>query len=284
MFAGCASTKITSFTDPDYKSIQFGKILVVGNTNKLDDRLNLENRLTEIFIANGIKAVTSYSIFPPTREFSDSIKTELMLANEIDGCLMIYFGEIGIQQVQIPIIGSKTTGKIKSTNIKPFTTSTYESKTTYIGGQVLDKPYAEFEIQLFDVINGKMAWIANSFTGGNAYANFNTVYNSFCNKLVEKLAFDKLVQIVIIDKSQSNPLAEELESIDEKIERIYKESIDNRESKIITVVLLNNGETIEGTILNTEYDIWGKLKFMIEDSNGAVHILQAGDVKEIYHK
>jgi len=34
----------------------------------------------------------------------------------------------------------------------------------------------------------------SAFTGGNAYANFNTVVNSFCGKTVEQLIKDGVVK------------------------------------------------------------------------------------------
>jgi hypothetical protein len=75
-------------------------------------------------------------------------------------------------------------------------TATYKKKstTTYEGGYTLKKPWAEFETRLYDVSNGQMAWIASSFTIGNAYANRNTIINSYCGKKVEQLLEDNLLQ------------------------------------------------------------------------------------------
>ena len=187
--SGCASTSITSYTDPDYRAVQFKKILVVANTNKLSDRLAMENRFVGAFEDNNITAIGSYTIFPPTREFSDSSKIEIMLRNNIDCCLMLYFGQRVIEQIQIPVIGSLTKSAITKNNNE----AKISSNTTFIGGQVVDKPYAEFEIKLFDVYNGRTAWIANSLTGGSAYSDFNIVYKSFCDKIIDRLFEDNLI-------------------------------------------------------------------------------------------
>ena len=232
---GCASTRITSFTDPDYSNIQFRKILVVGNTNKLDDRLNLEEQLTKVFIDNGIEAIASYTIFPPTRSLSDNKKESLMLENEIDACLMVYFGERGIQQVQIPLVSKNTTGKMEEHGNR----LEYKETTTYIGGQIVDKPYAEFEMKLYDVYNGKMAWIADSFTGGNAYADFNTVYSSFCNKIVDQLGADNIVNTTA-----------------NKIKKIKQQLKQKPDSEIFVILTKKDGEKISGKISQFKYGLY----------------------------
>jgi hypothetical protein len=271
LFTGCAATSIISYTDPDYRAVQFKKILVVANTNKLGDRLNLENRMVEVLDTNGIKAITSYSIFPPTREFTDSLKEDLMIGNKIDGCLMIYFGEKGIEQVQIPIIGSKTKGTVTNNSRG----ADYESQTTYIGGQILDKPYAEFEIKLFDVINGRMAWIASSFTGGNAYANFNTVYNSFCDKIVDKLSQDNLIR-TLNDIARMNKV---------EIDRIIKERENNLGQNKIDLVVLNHGTIIIGKISRIYKDNYSHENCVeMQDKDQDIQKIKIIDIKEVYQK
>jgi hypothetical protein len=68
-----------------------------------------------------------------------------------------------------------------------------KSTTTYQGGYTLNKPWAEFETKLYDVSNVQMAWISSSFTKGNAYANRNTVINSYSGKTVDQLLEDNLI-------------------------------------------------------------------------------------------
>ncbi|MDR3598783.1 hypothetical protein [Clostridium sp.] len=275
--SGCASTSITSFTDPDYRAVQFKKILVAANTNKVSDRLNMENRIVEVLATNGLKSIPSYSIFPPTREFTDSLKKVLMIESKIDGCLMIYFGDRGIDQVQIPVIGSSTKGTVNKNN----NGATFSSLTTFIGGQVLDKPYAEFEIKLFDVVNGKTAWIANSFTGGNAYADFNDVYESFCDKVIYKLSKDNLIRT-----------SDDLTEINgQEISRILKAREEKPEIDKIDVTVLNNGDIITGIILsqyfsNTNYGETNSNKIMvkIQDINQIIHRILLKDIREVYQK
>ena len=190
---GCASTRMTSFKDPDYQSTKFKRILVVANTNDLEDRQKLESKMVEAFSDIGVYAMESFRLFPPTRELTDEEKVNLLLKNDIDAFISISVGESGVSEVYVPQTSSttKTEGNVSVYG----NTARYKekSKTTYQGGYTLNKPWAEFETKLYDVSNGKMAWIASSFTGGNAYANRNTVMNSYCGKTVDQLLEDNLI-------------------------------------------------------------------------------------------
>lgn len=191
---GCASTRMTSFKDPDYQNTEFKRILVVANTNDLEDRQKLEFKMVEAFSEAGVYALESYKLFPPTRELTDEEKVDLLLKNDIDAFISISVGESGVSEVYVPQTSSttKTKGEVNVYG----NTARYKEKstTTYQGGYTLNKPWAEFETKLYDVSNGQMAWIASSFTGGNAYANRNTVINSYCGKTVDQLIEDRLIE------------------------------------------------------------------------------------------
>jgi hypothetical protein len=273
LLSGCASTStsITSFTDPDYKSFQFNKILVISNTSKLSYRLGMENRIVEVLAANGIKSIPSYSILPPTREFSDTQKKELMQNKEIDGCLMINFGEQGVKEISIPITGSTSRTTVLGNSIN--------TSTQYIGGETFSLPYAEFEIKLFDISNGKMAWIANSFTGGNAYSNFNNVYWSFCIKIIERLSSDNLIRT-----------SEVLSHIFKKeIDKIIKEREDSPELFKDDVIVLNSGEIIKGIILdryvsNDQHEDYVEIRITKVDEKKDILKILLKDIREVYQK
>jgi len=183
----CASTRITSFKDPDYQQADFKRILVIANTSDLEKRKKLESKMVEEFNEIGVFALESYNLFPPTRELSDQDKIKLLNQNEIDSFISISVGESGINKVTVPVTSSttKTEGNVSVYG----NTANYEEKstTTYQGGRTYSKPWADYETSLYDVSNGRMAWIASSHTSGNAYANFNTVINSYISKVVAKL-------------------------------------------------------------------------------------------------
>lgn len=185
---------MTSFKDPDYQKAEFKRILIVANTNDLEDRKKLESKMVEELTDIGVFALESFKLFPPTRELSDEDKVDLLLKNKIDAFISISIGESGVDEQYIPQTSSTTNTK---GNVSVYgNTATYKEKstTTYQGGYTLEKPWGKFETKLYDVSNGQMAWIASSFTGGNAYANRNTVINSYCGKTVEQLLEDRLIK------------------------------------------------------------------------------------------
>lgn len=193
LIVSCASTKMTSFKDPDYQKAEFKRILIVANTNDLEDRQKLESKMVEELSNIGVFALESFRLFPPTRELTDEEKVNLLLKNDIDAFISISVGESGVDEVYVPQTSSttKTKGEVNVYG----NTARYKEKstTTYQGGYTLNKPWAEFETKLYDVSNGQVAWISSSFTKGNAYANRNTVINSYCGKTVEQLLEDNLI-------------------------------------------------------------------------------------------
>lgn len=193
-FGGCASTSMTSFTDPSYRTTTFSRILVIANLSDLQWRQRIESRLVQEFRENGIFAMEGMNLFPPTRDLTDQEKIDLLVQNRIDSYIVVDVGETGTQQVYIPQTGSST--KTEGTVSIYGNTATYreKSKTTTYGGYTVSIPWAKFDAKLFDVSNGQNAWVASAFTGGNAYANFNTVINSFCGKTVEQLVKDGIVK------------------------------------------------------------------------------------------
>ena len=190
---GCASTNITSFKDPAYQNTAFKQILIIANTSNLQSRQMLESQMVEAFKGIGIDAMKSILLFPPTRTLSNEQKVELLLRYEIDAFLSIDVGERGVQNVYVPPTGSttKTKGEVSVYGNR----AEYEEKstTTVQGGYSISKPWAEFQINLYDVSSGSIAWIASSHTGGNGYASFTTVINSFCEKVVDQLKQDSLI-------------------------------------------------------------------------------------------
>jgi len=195
VLVSCASTKMTSFKDPDYKKAQFKIILIVANTSDLGKRQKLEFTMVKKLYQVGVTAVESYNLFPPTRDLSENEKIELMNQYNIDSYISISVGETGIDVVTVPITSTTTKTKGYINDYGNAANYSEKSTTTYQGGQTYSKPWAEYETILYDVTNGRKVWIASSFTGGNAYASLNTLIDSYCDEVVEMLIEDKLISI-----------------------------------------------------------------------------------------
>lgn len=248
-FGGCASTRMTSFKDPDYQVTRFKRILVVANTSDLERRLYFESKMVDVLLDAGVFALEGYRLFPPTRDLSPEQKVALLVRDSIDSYLAISVGESGIEQVYIPPTGSTTTTKGTASIVGDRLNYEQKSKTTIEGGYTFSKPWAEFTVELVDVTYGRRAWIASAFTGGNAFANFNTVINSFCNETLERLAQDRLVET---ESEKRNNAERQLNNDRQKAEEAKaakrKQLIEKSAIKG-DVVYLKNGNIIRGTIV-----------------------------------
>jgi hypothetical protein len=194
LFDHCiAVTDITSYKDPAYYGRSFTRILVIANTSDLQNRLLIESTIVNDLMSKGVFALPSSNLFPPTRDIDDNQKIELLLKNNIDAYISISVGETGVNEVYIPQTEAKT--KTEGTVNVYGNTGYYreKSKTTYEGGYTIAKPWATIDTKLYDVSNSQLAWMASSFTGGNAFANKSTLINSYSSKTVEQLLDDGIL-------------------------------------------------------------------------------------------
>lgn len=178
--AGCASTQMTSFTDPAFKGLTFHHFIVVARSNNLSTRLWLESHLVQTLTSHRIFATASILLFPPTRKFSDEQMRDSLLRHNFDAYIVVDVGESGVESIYLPPTGATT---------KTTQNSTYEwtSTTSIVGGGTIEKPWADVRTTMCDASTNHVIWIADSFTGGNGYASFNTVIDSYCNKVFERL-------------------------------------------------------------------------------------------------
>jgi len=194
LLAGCATTKMTSFKDPAFQSISFKRILVVANTSDLEWRRKIETRMVKSFQDIGVFAIEGVQLFPPTREPTADEKVDILIKNKVDAYVSVSVGESGVKEEYVPSTESTTKTK-GSVRVSGDRADYAEKSTTKVdGGYTLSKPWAGFQTKLFDVSSGQNAWVASSFTGGNAFADFSTVINSYCDKVVDQLIEDGLIK------------------------------------------------------------------------------------------
>lgn len=188
LFWGCAWTDIASVKDPDYNNSKFSKILVIAPFSDLEYRQKTEQKFQNEFAQNGIAILKSIDILPPTREFSqDEIFAQLTRYN-IDGALIIAFKDYWTTETYVPR-SSSTTGRASVVG----NTLYYNQQTYNYGGYSFIKPNMSFELRLYDVNSGRIAWIAKSNTRGNAFADINTLINSLASETSKKMLAEGLL-------------------------------------------------------------------------------------------
>ena len=275
LLSNCASTKLTSFKDPEYDSANFKRILVVVNTSDLEKKLQLESAMVKALKETGIYAIEGFNLFPPTREFTDEEMVARLIENKIDAYISVLVGESGIEEVYVPPTSSTTQTK---GNISVLgNTATYEEKTrtTYQGGYTLDKPWAEFETKLYDVSNGRTVWISASYTGGNAFASFNTVINSFSQEVVNRLENEELILTNnIVNKKEGKQSKKEFE---EQIRKTKDETIPIERY----IVYLDKNQVIKGSIISIEKMEEEIVRIVMRRDNGKLITLNYDEIVKI---
>ena len=282
ILSNCASTRLTSFKDPDYKYANFNRILIVVNSNDLEKRLQLETAIVKAFEGTGIYALEGFNLFPPTRVLSDQEKVSLLVENKLDAYISVIVGEIGTEEVYVPPTSSTTKTKGNVNVLGNRATYEEKSKTTYQGGYSFSKPWAEFETKLYDVSNGRMVWISTSFTGGNALASFNTLINSFSNEIVNRLEKNELILTSnIINKRQHQEQRIEEEKRKKEIEELIKKRKDITTQPVKSIIFLKNSEVIKGFIISTEKKDEVIIRLAVRSDDGEIITLDYDEIEKI---
>src|SRR5712671_294112 len=190
---GCAATSMSSFRDPDYNSRSFKRVLVLANVRDLYWRGQIEGAIVSRLRANGVQAQGSMLLLPPTRELSQEQTDSTFKANGIEGFLVVSVGDTGSQTVHVPVLGTTSVSEGSARRSGSSVTFDVTTRTSAQGGYDVKKPWAYICTNLFDTEHGRMAWIATSMSGGNAYSSMVNVVNSYCGKVAGRLLGERLV-------------------------------------------------------------------------------------------
>ena len=153
----CKHTRVVSFIDPDAGAKSYNRIAVVANEDDLSDRLAIEKQMVKTLLENGVNAVSSLSLLPPTRDFTLEQENEIFKNNRIDALAVI----------QIADAGFLVTSKPMSIHTE---TSEDGSGTTVSGGGTEHKAFGQLRVSLIDVESDKTMWIGDA----DARAFFDT--------------------------------------------------------------------------------------------------------------
>lgn len=153
----CTHTRIVSFTDPDAGGKLYNRIAVVANVDDLSDRLAIETKMVETLLNNGVNAISSLSLLPPTREFTLEQENEVFKNNNVEALAVIQIADAGFLVTSEPM---------------SIYTETNEdgSGTTISGGGTKHKAFGQLRVSLIDVESDKTMWIGDA----DARAFFDT--------------------------------------------------------------------------------------------------------------
>lgn len=156
--ASCTHTRVVSFTDPDAHNKMYSNIAVVGNVDDLSDRLAIETKMVETLRDNGVKAVSSLSLLPPTRSYTIEEENAIFNKSNIEAIAVIQIADAGFFVSSEPI-------SVHSSSNEDGT------GTTISGGGTEQKAFGKLRISLVDVVSDKTMWIGDA----DAQSFFDTI-------------------------------------------------------------------------------------------------------------
>ncbi len=211
----CASTKISSFSNPDVDFSKYKTILVCGDCQDIEFRKALETDIVNAFTEKSITAISYITIISPVKEYTEEELKKIYSDNKIDAFLTVTIISSSKETVYIP----------------PTTTTNYTSRyengrlvqvpyTTTSGGYSVSYPKTSFEIILKDINTNEIAFKATAKSEGDEFSSMKTLSKSLAKEIVSE--FMKLAGITeqeITDKEKqidNKDINKETESETEK--------------------------------------------------------------------
>ena len=191
LLAGCVSTSLTSYRDPEFSSRTFYKPIVFAATADIQWRDALETEIVHQFDRKNIVATKSIDVAPPTRGDIDWVSLIPQLkASGHDSVVFVKISDLTLTESYVP----KTYGTTRHSG----TISTYGNTATYsgtsytpsYGGYSVNKPSASIETTVFELDTLKKVWVSGASSNGGGASTFSDIRRSYATKLVKKLKED----------------------------------------------------------------------------------------------
>jgi hypothetical protein len=182
--ANCTHTRVVSFTDPDAINKSYNRIAVIANEDDLSDRLAIETKMVETLLDNGVNAISSLSLLPPTREFTIEQENKIFKDNSVDALAIIEITDSGFFVTSEPIRVRTKTHKKGGKKV---------SRTTVSGGGTEHKAFGQLRVSLIDIESDKTMWIGDA----DARAFFDTFNPDWDMEYLLKASSKKLAKELI---------------------------------------------------------------------------------------
>jgi hypothetical protein len=193
---GCISTRVTSLVDPAYRDSSYGRILVIGNYEKLELTKLAEQHLVEDLKDSGVFAIAQSDLLPPLRKYSDSEITAIYVKYNLDACIIISMTGQTSNDYYMP--GWTNIGN----NIHHgFTGTTVTTSINQMPGNYETKSVTDSKAELHDIKSGALVCrcetsseqTRNSTDIFSSGTNNDYLISSICKKIAEELRKNNLV-------------------------------------------------------------------------------------------
>lgn len=179
VLVGCATTNITSFTDPAFKGHTFSSFVVVTPNLNLQYSSLLQRKICNSIRDKGAKCARALDMFPPTRTYNGAQVDKILKENRIGGYLVVIYGGGESQSRQVGTLSYGTA------NVFANTVTSYGSTVPITSFSRND----DYSIVLIDTKTFKKAWIGGAKTHAQGLVNItdNVFTSSLANEIATKL-------------------------------------------------------------------------------------------------
>jgi hypothetical protein len=167
LLSACASTSLTSFTDPDFVGVTFQSVAVWTDADDLEWRQDLEATMQDRILATtGAQVFRMVDIAPPTRDFDTTEVFQLMRVAGADAAIVVAFADTGVSQ------------KVSGNQYGVYTS---------------EMPWANATVVLYEVESGAKVWTGTAKTQGDEFTDWAAVRRSVGRKIIDELLANDLL-------------------------------------------------------------------------------------------
>lgn len=174
--SSCATTDITSFTDPDFVNKKYKSFIVVTPNLNLEYSNLIQTKICSQFQKTGVSCTKGQILFPPTRDLTGEQKSKIIKNNNITAYLLVYYNGGGTDTRQIANL-SYGSANVYGSSINAYGTSmpvySFNRRDSY-------------NLVLIDTGTFKKAWVGGASIHAQGMANITD--DVFTSSLSEKVA------------------------------------------------------------------------------------------------
>lgn len=185
---GCTYTQLQGYQDPAFADHTFHKIAVWFPTQDLGERQSVEDAVAQSLTKQGVDAVPSEMVIPPTRTYTDAQVLATLEQNGYDGVIRLDLSKVDYETDYVPST-STTTADVHHQGDDTTVTKTTTQDGGYTESSVSD---LKFTVRLEDVASGKTAWLGSSTTE-SGLMTWDVVASSLGDEMAKSLKKDGLI-------------------------------------------------------------------------------------------
>lgn len=192
---GCVQTTLRAVRDPDHANKRYNSLFVQAveeysyeRAAQIEDAY--ENRLRRAGFQGPLFKYTE--LFPPTRKVTPDQVTQAVTQRNLEARLEIKSVMSGINKSYVPR-STSTTSQSELKKNKGGATVETRTFTTESGGYTVSNPWERFEVRLFDLQTGGVAWMGFTTTHGTSGSGFSGIIDSQAASIAQRLISDGML-------------------------------------------------------------------------------------------